>query len=583
MGLIALILIASSYFLTPKDAPKAEKAVVVATEKNIHKETYIHQNSLDTALFKYPFGKLLQGQEQLYTLENENLRIILSNKGGQIKSVVFKKFKDYKGNNVSLFQAAHNFGFKLLLNNNKTIATSDLYFTVQPKQSNHLVLVAKNADNQWIEYDFNLPQNALKLSFDVRTKGLGDVLSEQQRNIELDWSASLTQQEKDINYERQYSSLYYKSVNGDVDWLSEGSDDKKELTEEKTEWVSFKQRFFTSVLVYNKGFEKALVEVKNASKTEDVLRHYDARLFLPYDARRDNHYQMEFVFSHNKYKVLQAQGHDLEKQVRLGWWILKWINRIAVVPIFSLLEGMNLNYGIIILILTVLLKLILSPLTYKSYLSMAKMRVLKPEIDELKEKIGADNAMLLQQEQLKIYKQAGVNPLGGCIPLLLQLPITIAFFYFFPNLFELRGQSFLWMTDLSTYDAVITFPAIPLLGWDHLSLMCLLMTISTLIYTYYNNEISGVSGEMKYLGYITPLIFLGVLNSYPSGLNFYYFCANMLTFAQQYLIKKFVDEDKIHAKIQENKKKKPAEKKKSGFQARLESYMREQQQKKTTN
>jgi YidC/Oxa1 family membrane protein insertase len=211
---------------------------------------------------------------------------------------------------------------------------------------------------------------------------------------------------------------------------------------------------------------------------------------------------------------------------------------------------------------------------------MAKMRVLKPEMDEIKAKVGEDNATLLQQEYLKLYKKAGVNPLGGCLPMLLQLPIIMAFFFFFPNLFELRQQSFLWMTDLSTYDAFFNFGFnIPFLG-SHLSLMCILMTISTLIYTYFNNQVSGATGQMKYIGYITPIIFFGVLNSYPSGLNYYYFLANMLTFGQQYMIKLFVDDEKIHAKIQENKKKPEAAKeKKSKFQQRMEDYMRQQQQK----
>ena len=209
---------------------------------------------------------------------------------------------------------------------------------------------------------------------------------------------------------------------------------------------------------------------------------------------------------------------------------------------------------------------------------MAKMRILKPEMDEIKAKVGESNPTLLQQEYLKLYKKAGVNPLGGCLPLLIQMPIVIAFFRFFPSLFELRGESFLWMKDLSTYDAVITFGTIPFIG-NHISLMCLLMTISTLIYTYFNNQISGATGQMKYIGYITPIIFLATLNSYPSGLNYYYFLANMLTFLQQYLIKFMVDDKKIHAQIQENKKKPDdPKKKKSGFGAKLEEMMRQQQQ-----
>jgi len=265
--------------------------------------------------------------------------------------------------------------------------------------------------------------------------------------------------------------------------------------------------------------------------------------------------------------------------VYMGWPIFAFINRWAVLPVFTFLNQFNWNYGLVILALTLILKLVLSPLTYKSYLSMAKMRVLKPEQDEIKAKIGDDNPTLLQQEYLKLYKKAGVNPLGGCLPLIVQMPIVIAFFRFFPGLFELRGQSFLWMHDLSTYDPVIQFGFnVPFIG-DHLSAMCVLMTISTLIYTYFNNQISGVSGQMKYVGYITPIIFLGALNSYPAGLNYYYFLANMFTFLQQYIIRLMVDDKKIHAQIQENKKKpEDPKKKKTGFAARMEEMMRQQQQ-----
>jgi len=285
---------------------------------------------------------------------------------------------------------------------------------------------------------------------------------------------------------------------------------------------------------------------------------------------------LEFYFGPNQFSLLTEQGHSLDKIVNLGWGPLKYINRYATIPIFNLLKKFNWNYGLVILALTVILKLALSPLTYKSYLSMAKMRILKPEMDEIKAKVGEDNPTLLQQEYMKLYKKAGVNPLGGCLPLLLQMPIVIAFFRFFPSLFELRGQSFLWMHDLSTYDSVITFS--PIFGTDHISLMCLLMTISTLVYTYFNNQISGATGQMKYIGYITPIIFLITLNSYPSGLNYYYFLANMFTFLQQYLIRLMVDDKKIHAQIQENKKKPEDKKKKSGFQARMEEMMRQQQQ-----
>ncbi|MCY1516058.1 Membrane protein insertase YidC [compost metagenome] len=311
------------------------------------------------------------------------------------------------------------------------------------------------------------------------------------------------------------------------------------------------------------------------------IKEYIANMELPFSQLNTQNYAMKFYFGTNKFSTLKAQGHDLQKLVDLGYWPLKYINRFIVLPVFNLLDSFNWNYGLIILVLTILLKVAMSPLTYKSYISMAKMRVLKPEMDEIKEKVGEGNQQLLQQEYLKLYKKVGVNPLGGCLPMLLQLPFVMAFLFFFPNLFELRGESFLWMKDLSTYDDFIRFGFnIPFLG-DHLSLMCVLMTISTLIYTYFNNQISGATGQMKYIGYIMPIIFLGVLNSFPSGLNYYYFLANMLTFLQQFIIRKMVDDEKIHAILQENKAKPQAEKKKSKFQTRLDDYMRMQQQAKT--
>jgi YidC/Oxa1 family membrane protein insertase len=374
-----------------------------------------------------------------------------------------------------------------------------------------------------------------------------------------------------------YSTTYYKIVDGDVDYISETEDEELSLNEGKVKWISFKQHFFSAALIAKESFNKADIGIKILADSSAV-KAYSAKLSLPFKNQDVNDYKMEFYFGSNKFSQLKDQGYDLEQQVKMGWGPLRWINRYLVLPIFNFFETFNISYGIIILLLTLILKTVLFPFTYKSYLSMAKMRVLKPEMDEIKKRVGEGNQALVQQEYLKLYKQAGVNPLGGCLPLVFQMPFILAFFYFFPNLFELRHESFLWMTDLSTYDELITFPTIPILGWNHISLMCFLMTISTLIYTYFNNQVSGVQGQMKYIGYITPIIFFGVLNSYPAGLNYYYFCANILTFAQQYFIREFVDDDKIHAQIQENKKKPESAKKKGGFQKKMEDMMRLQQQ-----
>ena len=427
---------------------------------------------------------------------------------------------------------------------------------------------------QYIDYIYTLSGTGFKVGFTIKPTGLDDVLTD-SKHINIDWAANPLLQEKDIDQERRYSTVYYyKATDQDYDYLSATKDDSTTVKDSKTQWVSFKAHFFSSVLLAKDGFGKTNVASSTDTSQHNVVKEMNANMVLTRDA--DGTYPMSFYFEPNEFHLLQAEGYGLEKQIDLGFTPLKYINRFATLPLFDFFNQFNWNYGLIILALTVVLKLVLSPLTYKSYLSMAKMRVLKPEMDEIKAKVGEDNPTLLQQEYMKLYKKAGVNPLGGCLPLVIQMPIVFAFFRFFPGLFQLRGQSFLWMHDLSTYDSVISFSRIPVLG-DHISLMCLLMTISTLIYTYFNNQISGATGQMKYIGYITPIIFLATLNSYPSGLNYYYFLANMLTFLQQYLIRFMVDDKKIHAQIQENKKKPEEKKKKSGFQERMDDMMKQKQ------
>jgi len=584
--LIMIILAGSFYFLKPnaaelKKAQETErqdslkKAGVNPAQKDTTKTAAIANPVVDSLALKGPFGTAITGTEAATVLENENLLITLSNKGGKIKSVEIKGQKTFTGKPLILFDGHQN-KFGLNLNAaGKVINTNDLYFT-PTKTGNTVTMRANYGANAYVEYVYDLKALSNKVSFNINVVGLQQVIA--GNNIGLNWQTTLKQQEKSIESEHRYSAPYYKYLDGDVNHLSVSKDEKEELSKGKIQWFSFKQHFFSASLISKQAFDKGSLEVKIPT-TPGEVKFYDANMQLPYAHTANQVYEMEFYFGTNKFSALKAQGYDLEQQVDMGYWPLKYINRFIVLPVFNFLNSFGWNYGLIILVLTILLKLALSPLTYKSYLSMAKMRVLKPEMDEIKAKVGEDNATLVQQEYLKLYKKAGVNPLGGCLPMVLQLPLVMAFFFFFPNLFELRGESFLWMKDLSTYDEFIKFGVkIPFIG-DHLSLMCVLMTISTLIMTYFNNQVSGATGQMKYIGYIMPVIFLGVLNSYPAGLNYYYFLANLMTFGQQFLIRKMVDDDKIHALIQQNKAR-PADekKKKSKFQQRLDDYMRQQQQ-----
>ncbi|MEJ6981507.1 membrane protein insertase YidC [Pedobacter sp. P351] len=592
--LILVILVGSMYLLQPSEQEvKREKFVQdsIAQSKSAKPAAKTQTPAasaaivpvVDSTILKGPFGAAHSGSDQKVTLENEHLIVIIGSKGGGIESVELKEHKTYQNKPLIMFNANQtNFGLTFNAAGS-AINTSTLYFSpslqklsVSKSDSGSVTMRLAYSQNQFIDYIYSLKGDSYKVGLTIVTSGLQSVLPQGQ-HINLNWSATLTQKEKDLESERtRYSGAYFKYDDNEPKHIGLDKDEKKELGEEgKVRWVSFKQHFFSNVLIAKNGFDKVNLSVVNSTEP-GVLKTITANMQLPVNSQNNNIYPLEFFFGPNKFKILNDQGYDLEQQIDLGWGPLKWINRYAVLPIFNSLERFNWSYGLIILALTIILKVALTPLTYKSYLSMAKMRVLKPEMEEIKTKVGEDNPTLLQQEYMKLYKKAGVNPLGGCIPMLLQMPIIMAFFFFFPNLFELRHQSFLWMGDLSTYDSIISFPRIPLIGINHISLMCLLMTISTLIYTYYNNQISGATGQMKYIGYITPIIFFGVLNSYPAGLNYYYFLANMLTFAQQFIIKQFVNDEKIHSQIQENKKKPNADKK-SKFQQRMEDYMRQKQ------
>ncbi|MVN22603.1 membrane protein insertase YidC [Mucilaginibacter arboris] len=596
--LILVILVGSTFLLKPsqEEIKKEQQRKTLDSLRKINggklkapttNASFTPQKTViaDSAVLKGPLGNAITAAPKLVTLENKELKVTLSTQGGRILSVELKNEKTFDKKPLILLSPEQSkFGLSLNVEG-KQIQTNDLNFipsapalNVSGKDSSTLTMHLAYGVNQSIDYVYSLKGEGYKVGYTLILNNMNNVVNARNNQVTLDWEASLRKQERDMKMERTYSTVYLEDTEGGINDLSLTKDDQKNFTDKKIQWVSFKQRFFSNVLITKDGFTSADVAVATDINSNDV-KQMSAKMQLPYSGAASVSYPMEFYFGPNRFSTLKAQGYHLERQIDLGWGPLKYINRFAVLPVFNFLKAFNWNYGLIILVLTVLLKLVLFPLTYKSYLSMAKMRVLKPEMDEIKGKVGEDNPTLLQQEYLKLYKKAGVNPLGGCLPLVIQMPIILAFFRFFPNLFELRGQSFLWMHDLSTYDSVISFPLIPFLNWDHISLMCLLMTISTLIQTYFNNQTSGATGQMKYIGYITPLIFFGVLNSYPAGLNYYYFCANILTFSQQYFIRLMVDDKKIHTQIQENKKKpEDPNKKKSGFAAKMEELMRQQRQ-----
>lgn len=575
--LILIILVGSTFLLKPSQEEIKQKAVqdsiAIAGNKNVavvnNSKTVATQTTTDSSIVT---------KESFSVLENEKLKVTFSNLGAKVASVELKNHTSYLGKPLILFKNEDNKLGLSIPHHNGAINTEQIFFTKNELNGNTLDFSYTNADGSIIHNIYSLAPNSYQLAYTIELDGFQNKV-QPNSSFTLNWETKLLQQEKDIKNERTYSGIFYKIFEGDVNSLSETKDDEKVIEDEKAHWVSFKQHYFSSSILSKESFKNAKLTVKTLPDADtSALKIYNASLALPLKNAEKSTYQLQFIFAPNQYSVLKNENIGLENIIDLGWPPLKWVNKYGVMQLFSLLNKTGLSIGIIILILTIILKLVIFPFTYKSYVSMAKMRVLKPEMDEIKKRVGEDNQALVQQEYLKLYKKAGVNPLGGCLPLLFQMPFIIAFFYFFPGLFELRHQSFLWMHDLSTYDQIISFPTIPLLGWNHISLMCLLMTISTLIYTYFNNQVSGAQGQMKYIGYITPLIFFGVLNSYAAGLNLYYFFANVITFTQQYFIRQFVNDEKIHAQIQENKKKPEDTKKKGGFQKKLEDMMRQQEQ-----
>ncbi len=521
------------------------------------------------------FALTSQGMEEVITLENKVLKLSFTTHGGRIKSAELKKYKTFDGKPVILFESdSTRFGLNFF-SQNRNIATNDLYFTPLSGIEKGSVAMRLNAgENKYLEYKYTLEPDSYMVKVSINMVNLNQVIAANSSSLELDWSQRLNRMEKDLKSERINSTVYYQFTDEEVDHLSETESASDEL-KTKVKWVSMKQHFFTQVLIADKGFDKPTrLEVRNPEdEEENYVKTMSAGLTIPYNHTASESFGMQMYIGPNHYQTLKHIGYSLEKQIPLGWGIFGWVNRFLVIPVFNFLDSFHLNYGIIILILTILIKILLLPLTYKAYLSQAKMKVLKPEMEEIQGKFK-EEPVKLQQEMMGLYRKAGVSPMGGCWPMLLQLPILFAMLRFFPSSIELRQQGFLWANDLSTYDSILDLPfTIPFYG-AHVSLFTLLMTASTLALTFFNSQTTATNPQMKWMMYLMPVFFMGFLNSFSAGLNYYYFLANMISIGQQFLFRSFVDEAAIHAQIQANKKR-PAAQGKSKFQQRLENMAKE--------
>lgn len=576
--LIAALLLVYFYWFSPAPKPVAQKVEpTVSTEAK--SDTVRRLEAVPDSVLAAAYGDLstaMKGEETTTLLENEDLKITFSNKGGLIREVELKKFKTYSQKALKLITPdASSFKLKTIYQG-KDLDLYDLYYTLSQRKnadSTEVVYTVALANGAKIEQIYSIPAQGYEIGYKLRTEGLGEQLAGE--NLALHWTNIVRPIEKDLADTRINTTVsYYTDADGFGELNQRSKDKESKAVAQPLKWVTVKEKFFLSAIIAKTAFAGGNVETSIDNADSAVVKYANIDLQIPKSQLTAGKADFKFYFGPNDYKKIGKVTEGFRKNVYLGWPPVYWINKFVIFPVFHFLTGIISNYGLIIIILVLLLKLVLFPLSYKSYLSMAKMKVLKPELDEIKERVG-DDMTKVQQEQMKLYSQVGVNPISGCIPVLLQMPLIFAMFYLFPASIELRQQPLLWAEDLSTYDSLIHLPfVVPFLG-NHLSLFTLLMTASTLIYTWQNNQISSVQGPMKSMSYIMPLVFLFVLNSFSAGLTFYYFISNLVTFAQQAIIKRFVDEDKIRAIMEENKKKNATGGgKKSKFMSKLEEAMK---------
>lgn len=542
------------------------------------------------------FASFLTGDDKTVTLENEVIKLDLSSKGGAVARAELKKYdteydpdetKKVKKKVVMFDSESNQMSFTLPLP--QEIATSDLYFTPREvTDSTVLMALDMSADAFWgIRY--TLPKgDSYMVKMEVVQKNMAPIVQSNVRKLGVNWHQDIHRQEQGRMFEERNSRLAYKFLGGSVEELSESKNSNKER-QQKLKWIAFKNQFFSSVLIADKNFNSADFS-SEVLKGSVFLKSLTAEAEVnDYDWNAENPAGFNFYIGPNLYPLLnhidkhtyEDENLKLTKLIPLGWPIFRWINTLIVIPVFNFLGSFGWNYGIVILVLTILLKLVLFPLTYKSYVSQAKMRILAPDIKEINEKYpGNDNAMVRQQKTMALYSKAGASPMSGCLPMLLQMPILFAMFTFFPNCIELRGQSFLWAHDLAAPDAIISWsgniPFVTEYFGNHISLFCLLMTVTNILYTRISmqGQSNGMPG-MKWMMYLMPLMFLVFFNNYAAGLSYYYFLSLLITIIQTYAIRKwFVKEEDVRRTMKENAKK---PQKKSGFMARLEEMQKEQQ------
>lgn len=539
-----------------------------------------------------------QRSAETVVLENEKVRILLNTLGGSIRSVQLKEYLRYNGDSLYLFQDEEaRFNMDLFNRNSVRLSTEHEVFTpIRSADGNSVTMRLQTTPGQYIDFVYSLPADEYMMDFEVRVAGMRNTLHpESLTNFRIYWEQDVRQQEKGRSFENRYARIHYKYDRQDVKKMSESKNERKELSD-PVKWFAFKDQYFSSIVIGKKPFSNTIL-TSEVLDDADHIKSYAAEVWVPGEMSAESDLitaGFNYYFGPVHYNTLKAydkgvsdssQKLNLEEIVYLGYRWLSWVNKWFVIPIFNFFLSLNWGMGLIILILTLMVKLVISPLTYKSYISSAKMRVLRPQIQELEKKYpGKEQEMMMKRQQatMELYNKVGVNPMSGCLPMLIQMPVLLAFFFFFPSAIELRQQGFLWADDLSTYDSLISWsgniPFVTKYLGNHISIFCLLMTVVNIFYTKYNMSLTDTGQQtlpgMKYMPIFMSVIMFFFLNSYPAGLNYYYFLSTLYTILITLIMKQTIDENKILAQLEANKKK---PKKKSGFMARLEEAQKLQE------
>lgn len=577
LTLIGAMLVVYFFWFAPQSTATQQSTPTPSlSTDSVEKPLPVEQQKEDslTAVTYGTMATAFKGEEKLTDVQTTKLHVTFSNKGGIIQYAELRNYKTYFGKPLVLIDK-NSSDFDLTTKyKGEDLNLYSLYYDVSSRKTGDTTIVTfsvKPGEGAELVQTYRIPEDGYEIAYSISSKGFDKSLSEQ---LTYQWRNSMRPREKDIADSRNNTTITYNE-GGKVDWLTERSTEpQKESFGSGLKWVTFKQKFFLTSFIAENGFKGGEVETSMNAADTSVVKNGSVKVYIETQKLANGTADFTYYLGPNEYRKIGDVAEKFNQNVYLGWPPVYWINKWVIFPVFYFLTTFIHNFGLIIVILVILIRLILLPLSYRSFLSMAKMKVLKPELDEIKEKYG-DDMTKTQQEQMKLYQQVGVNPISGCIPLLLQMPILFAMFYLFPNTIELRQEHFLWAEDLSTYDSIVNLPfTIPFYG-NHVSLFTLLMTISTLVYTWQNNQMSTVQGPMKVMSYLMPIIFLFVLNSFPAGLSFYYFMSNIATFGQQAIIRRFVDDGKIRAIMEENKRKNATgEGKKSKFMTKLQDAMK---------